>query len=222
MTPNVLVNANDLKRNANVKLITSKFPFINRFDASYHVDASCLQILRVQKITISAQYHSIEKGHGWIHTGKVGNWCSFLRFLSACAARTTYATCVWIENDIRVSDEMLRILVMSTQDMLSGKEPFPIVHPGGSWEVVIVLQRRALEILRLFQNFQIKRPVDVEFWSKKPPHKLVSDKIQWRQEISGIPISISKHRNESSIVCSNCKLVTTQWVNEQIMSTIAQ
>ena len=45
------------------------------------------------------------------------------------------ATCVWIENDIRVSEEMLRILVMSTQDMLSGKEPFPIVHPGGSWEV---------------------------------------------------------------------------------------
>ena len=62
------------------------WPALRRFNASYQLDHSCVSILRQTHITIGPNYYSEERGVGWIHAGKVGHWCSFLRYINYCNA----------------------------------------------------------------------------------------------------------------------------------------
>lgn len=95
-------NANMIERHANVLKSLELWPELRRFNASYYIDESCRTILRKMAISISPDYFSDEKGYGYIHAGKVGHWCSFLRFLLYCQSANVKA-CVWIEDDILLS-----------------------------------------------------------------------------------------------------------------------
>lgn len=68
----------------NVHSITSQFPEVTVFRASHYLDVSCLTTLSNMHVTVSPLYKSDEKGIGWVHAGKIGHWCSFLRFIVEC------------------------------------------------------------------------------------------------------------------------------------------
>lgn len=212
ITPQPLHVQNDVHRERHVRALLQKYPFIQRFAASYGIDTSCQNILRLQKITIGSAYYSDEIGHGWVHPGKIGNWCSFLRFLRACGEKRGFKTCVWIENDVNVTDSMLQTILNVSSDMMRGVETFPVVHPGGTWEVVLVHQTQARDILGRFFRFEIVRPIDREFWGMRGAKKLISD----NKVLHNISVSISTNKEHSTITCSNCTLVTTDSINRLV------
>lgn len=216
VTPKKVFNRNDHTRERHVGVLLRRYPFMHRFHASLGVDESCCSILRSQNMTIGGRYYSDEMGVGWVHMGKIGNWCSFLRFLQHCSSEQKYESCVWIENDVLVTDSMLSAILKVSADMKQGIEGFPVVHLYGTWEVVVVQRRRARDILSRFYNFEIIRPIDSEFWSMRGEDNLLSDK----KILKNTPISISTHRENSTIVCSNCSLVTTDSVNRLCRTTI--
>lgn len=84
-------------RRKNVKDMRQTAPFVEIFPGSWGADKVCLQFLSSHHILISPNYWN---GAGFIEEGKVGHWCSFLRFMSACHERPKTNWCVWIEDDV--------------------------------------------------------------------------------------------------------------------------
>lgn len=210
ITPFFKVTENDFARDRHVKSIIQKHPFFERFNASYHIDQSCCSILKKQNMTISAKYYSDEKGFGWVHTGKIGNWCSFLRFLDLCATKTSKTSCVWIENDVKVTEAMLEIIIQADETIRRGKEKHAILQPGNSFEVIIINQKLALDALKSFLNLKIDKPVDNEIWGRSK-QKFLFHKTSVLKQTNHM--SMAKTRDDSTIRCLNCSLVQIDSIN---------
>ena len=211
ITPVEQHNKNDMMRHANVLEVKKMWPEVDLFNASDNFDQSCVNVLLDYNISVSNRYFSDEKGFGWIHTGKIGIWCSFLRFVLECSQKNTL-TCVWLENDLLMSENLKNVIIReSNPDMLQSRKQ-PLTHIGNHNEVLIINKRKVHQVILFFRNFIISRPLDHTLWnsglslSKRIFHKKFDDQN----------VRLFNKPSDSSIVCASCALTKTEDINKVI------
>ena len=211
VTCTVTKNRNDELRLQNVKAMQELWPEVEIFNASHHIDASCLRVLSDLNITVSEKYFSDEKGMGWVHTGKIGLWCSFLRFVLSCQHKEKHA-CVWFENDLVMTYDLKNAIVAKTNEALISRDERPILHIGAHNEVVIISRRYIFKILQKFSNYSIKTPLDRTLWNSG----LSRTERLWTTHYKKQSTRLFTKPSESSIVCANCRLVKSTDINDAI------
>jgi hypothetical protein len=148
----VIHHPNATDRRSNVAQLL-RHPSVRLFEASWGADEECRRFLAAHGITISPAYWH---GEGHILGGKIGHWCSFLRFLRDCDRNAR--TCISIEDDVVLSrvelDAILRHPVAS--------KPMLRLGPKGCTDCVVLYDpKRCDELFR--QAHTITNPVDVFF-----------------------------------------------------------
>ena len=182
----------------NVKQITTEWPEITVFDASHYLDAGCLSILKRMNITVSPQYKSWE-GVGWVHAGKIGHWCSFLRFATFCD-NAEAEFCVWLEDDIRMTASLFRIIRSHVKEYGT-----PLVALGKGDEVNVLVGRHMQQLLRHFTNYTIVSPLDVT-----PDNRML------RTSLYLFDARRYHGAETSTLVCKTCPLLSVAEVNSHI------
>lgn len=186
------------QRQLNVEAIQRYIPKINILNGSRGLDETCCSILNELGIRVSALYNTWEMGVGWIHEGKVGHWCSFLRFLKLCTIRKeTY--CVWLEDDCVLNEERMRLV----HQHLSTKKL--ILALGEGDEVNVVSQENAVKLLQFYHGYSIALPFDLA---------TRHDKI--REDAHLFDARLFHSPYESTIVCKQCRILHYKEANEQI------
>lgn len=183
----------------NVHSIINHFPEVTIFRASHYLDVSCLGILSQMNVTVSPSYTSDEKGVGWVHAGKIGHWCSFLRFIVACE-RTTAAFCVWLEDDVVMTRSLMRTIRNHTRDYGT-----PVVALGKGDEVNVVVRRYTRQLLQHFTNYAIRGPLDV-----------IQDNAFLRTSLYLFDARRYHAKQHSTLVCDRCPLLPVSEVNRRI------
>tara|TARA_B100001540_G_scaffold244487_1_gene219525 strand:- start:213 stop:887 length:675 start_codon:yes stop_codon:yes gene_type:complete len=180
---------------------------LRRFNASYQLDASCVSILKYTHITVSAYYYSEERGVGWIHAGKVGHWCSFLRYMYYCNTSNA-VVCIWIEDDFKLSaDNIHKIESEAANIAKTNNNRYAVISLGLGDEVNIIDSRLLHLLFNQFHNFEIRNPLDITL---RTTHlgkvKRVFDKHD----------RIFVGKETSTLVCPRCELLSVQTVNQLI------
>lgn len=92
----------------NVSHLLSTLPHARLFWGSVGYDASCKRVLRKHKVRFGPRYY--HNSMDSIEEGKIGLWCSQLRFAARCTK-----LCMLIEDDAVLSDTDVRRLYKSVQ-----------------------------------------------------------------------------------------------------------
>eukprot|EP00277_Geminigera_cryophila_P039594 CAMPEP_0173111306 /NCGR_PEP_ID=MMETSP1102-20130122/45077_1 /TAXON_ID=49646 /ORGANISM="Geminigera sp., Strain Caron Lab Isolate" /LENGTH=334 /DNA_ID=CAMNT_0014011627 /DNA_START=99 /DNA_END=1103 /DNA_ORIENTATION=- len=196
-------NANS-ERWENVVSITTRWPEITIFPASHYLDPSCLNVLGRLNIQVSPSYKSDEKGRGWVHAGKIGHWCSFLRYIAHCDA-SNFEFCVWLEDDIVMTHNLMTTIKNYTQDYGT-----PLVALGKGDEANVIVGRHAAQLLKHFTDYTIVGPLDV-----------VPDNSFLRISLYLFDARRYHAKENSTLVCATCPLLTVSEVNGRIQRTRA-
>ena len=204
----VTVNSNGStvdRRFHNVRIMQNLWPRLAIFTGSYLLDTSCVAVLRQMGVKVSANYTTTERGVGWIHTGKIGHWCSFLRFLLHCN-QSSAPVCVWIEDDVRLNQHHIARIRDEARGILAGPAKYPIVSLGIGDQVNVIDTRFLASLLRRFSRpFEILKPLDSTLRGANiTNHKKVFN----QNDFLGIGAKTS------SIVCATCPIQTVASVNE--------
>ena len=183
------------------------WPVLQRFNASYQLDASCLSILRRTNITISTNYYSEERGAGWIHAGKVGHWCSFLRYMDYCHTSNA-VVCVWIEDDFKLSARNIHKIESQALKIAQTHDNTYAVTSLGLGDEVNIIDSRLIRLLfDRFHNFEIRKPLDITL---RTTHLGKVNRVFDQHD------RIFVGKETSTLVCPRCKLLSVQTVNQQI------
>jgi hypothetical protein len=183
------------------------WPALRRFNASYQLDASCVSILKYTQITVSAYYYSEERGVGWIHAGKVGHWCSFLRYMYYCNTSNA-VVCVWIEDDFKLSAHNIHKIESEAANIAkTNNNKYAVISLGLGDEVNIIDSRLLHLLFNQFHNFEIRKPLDITLRTTHLGRvRRVFDKHD-RMFIG---------KETSTLVCPTCKLISVKTVNQLI------
>lgn len=183
-------------RSDNVARMKRLLPELQIFEASHNLDVSCIDILRKLNVTVSSRYYSEERGYGWIHGGKIGHWCSFLRFLVKCRDMR-YDFCVWMEDDLKLTASMVNDI----------KKHFDhndksIVSLGTGDELNVVSGKRVAKLISHFYNYKIEWPLDVAMHREglRNSKKLFDGRL-------------FHDKQDSTLVCADCELLYYTNVN---------
>ena len=208
LTPDILnITVNTGKeRRINVQKSLNVWPKLQTFKASYQLDESCISVLRQMKISISDKYYSDEKGVGWIHAGKVGLWCSFLRYLSYCK-QSRAVVCVCIEDDFLLSPVNIAKIEAEAMHIATSPAKHSIVNLGLHNEVNVIDARKLDSALRYFWNFKISQPLDHTIWKSKLG---VAKRVFNKED------RIFVGKTSSTLVCPTCQIHTVSSVNALI------
>lgn len=186
-------------RRDNIARMKLVLPETQVFQASHNLDASCIDILRQLNVTVSPKYYSEERGYGWIHGGKIGHWCSFLRFISHCA-EIGYGFCVWMEDDLKLTNEMVGQIKTNLKD-----GGMPIVSLGVGDEANIIIGCRVQDLLKVFKNYEIQYPLDLAMM-----HSGFRDS---KKKFDG---RLFHDKRDSTLVCPDCELLYYADINKKI------
>lgn len=186
----------------NVLSITSQYPEVTIFHASHYLDMSCLATLSKMHVTVSPSYKSDEKGTGWVHAGKIGHWCSFLRFILECD-QTNSAFCVWLEDDVMMTRDLMKTIRNHTKDYGT-----PIIAMGKGDEVNVIVRRYTKQLIKHFTNYTIRGPVDV-----------IRDNSFLRTSLYLFDARMYHAKQHSTLVCDNCPILPVSEVNHKIHET---
>ena len=195
------VTNSGVQRMKNIKKIRTMIPSSVQFNASYNLDDSCLEVLNIMRIRISANYYSDERGKGWIHGGKVGIWCSFLRFLRLCN-QSSFDFCVWMEDDLILNSNTKKEI----QNHLK-ESNFPVISLGDGNVLNILIKKNLPRLLTALTNREIQYPLDITLRS--------GNWVRVDRKFDGRKF---QKKDDSSIVCSNCKLYSYSYVNKKIQT----
>lgn len=197
------------ERRLNVEKSLNVWPKLQTFNASYQLDESCISVLRQMKIRISEEYYSDEKGVGWIHAGKVGHWCSFLRYLWYCK-QSGAVVCVWIEDDFSLSPANIGKIEAEAMQIATSPAKHSIVSLGLGDEVNVIDARKLDNVLHHFSNFEISKPLD---------HTLGTAQLGVAKRVFTKEDRIFVGKTSSTLVCPTCKIQTVSSINAQISTT---
>lgn len=202
---NITVNTGN-ERRLNVEKSLHVWPKLQTFKASYQLDESCISVLRQMNIRISDEYYSEEKGIGWIHAGKVGLWCSFLRYLSHCK-QSGAVVCVWIEDDFLLSPANIAKIEAEAMRIATRPAKYSIVNLGLYNEVNVIDARKLDSAFNYFRNFKISQPLDHTIWKLKLG---VAKRVFNKED------RIFVGKTFSTLVCPTCQIQTVSSVNALI------
>jgi hypothetical protein len=149
----VITNATpDPARQANVQNILSLKPgLIQVMVGNDGLDLDCILYLNENGIRISKSYY-----HGaatTIHSGKIGHWCTFLRFLDI--VQESGKSGVWIENDVILELKHIEEIMQ----IIRAKPAKAEVRMSAGDGVVII--NNASQMLQVVKNAEITDPVDL-------------------------------------------------------------
>jgi len=199
----ILSHANfssSMERRLNVERMKAHIPTLSLLEGSLGIDASCCSVLHSLNIRVSAYYNTWEKGVGWIHNGKLGHWCSFLRFLQSCAVQNT-TFCVWLEDDCNLDQKLLQVIL---NNLHSTKL---ILALGEGDEVNVITKDNAIKLLKFYTNYKVALPFD-----------LATRKDQIRHDIHLFDARLFHSKQKSSIVCETCEIMHYTEANLKIDS----
>lgn len=185
-------------RRDNIARMKRVLPEMQVFQASHNLDASCIDILRKLNVTVSPKYYSEERGYGWIHGGKIGHWCSFLRFISHCA-EIGYGFCVWMEDDLKLTNKMVGQIKTNLKD-----GGMPIVSLGVGDEANIIIGCRVQDLLNVFKNYEIQYPLDLAMMHSG-----------YRDSKKIFDGRLFHDRKDSTLVCPDCELLYYADINKK-------
>jgi hypothetical protein len=148
----ITTTTQDPARQANVQKILSLGPQrIHVMVGNNGFDLDCVLYLNENGIRVSKSYHNGESST--IHSGKLGHWCTFLRFLDI--VEESGKTGVWIEDDVLLElkdiDNIMQVIL--------GDHTKPQVRMSGGDGVLVI--KNASEMLRIVKNLEITDPADV-------------------------------------------------------------
>jgi hypothetical protein len=136
------------------RILSLRQPLIEIMLGNSGLDINCVRYLDDNGIRVSKTYWNGQTDK--IHTGKLGHWCSFLRFLDSIH-ESGKSVGVWIEDDVGLTNaDIDNIIAIMNQDH---KKPEIRMSAGDG--VVIVFD--ALQMLKLVKHREITNPVDVFF-----------------------------------------------------------
>ena len=210
VTPSTVQNSistgNDRQKLVEASL--KAWPALRRFNASYQLDHSCVSILRRTHITIGTKYYSEERGVGWIHAGKVGHWCSFLRYLIHCNTSNA-VVCVWIEDDFKLSPRNIQTIETQASKIAETHDNKYAVTSLGLGDEVNVIDARLIHLLfNQFDHFEITNPLDITL--RVQTHLGKANRVFHPSD------RIFVGKETSTLVCSTCELLRVQTVNKLI------
>jgi hypothetical protein len=144
----------DPARQANVqKILSLTPPLIHVMAGNNGFDLNCVLYLNENGIRVSKSYHNGESST--IHSGKLGHWCTFLRFLDI--VKESGKTGVWIEDDVLLELRDIDNIMQA----INGDHTKAEVRMSAGDGVVVV--NNASEMLQIVKNLEITDPVDVFF-----------------------------------------------------------
>ena len=187
------------ERRLNVARIKELIPSVHVLEGSFGLDQGCCDVLNKLNIKISKQYNTWEKGLGWIHQGKLGHWCSFLRFLFLCSNKST-EYCVWLEDDCNLDKMRMQLI----QDHLYTHNNLISILGEGD-EINVVSKPNAVKLLQFYKNYEITLPFD-----------LAGRKDRIRDEKHLFDARLFHTASESTIVCKECGILHYEAVNQKI------
>lgn len=202
---NITVNTGN-ERRFNVQKSLNIWPKLYTFKASYQLDESCISVLRQMNISINDEYYSEEKGVGWIHSGKVGIWCSFLRYLLHCK-QSGAVVCVWIEDDFLLSPANIAKIEAEAMRIATSPAKYSIVNLGLYNEVNVIDARKLESAFGYFRNLKISQPLDHTIWKSKLG---VAKRVFNKED------HIFVGKTTSTLVCPMCQIETVSSVNALI------
>ena len=142
----------DPARQANVQRILSlNPPLIHVMEGNNGFDIDCVLYFSENGIRISKSYYNGESST--IHAGKLGHWCTFLRFLEIVQESGKIG--VWIEDDVllELND------IDNIMQVINGDHTKAEVRMSGGDGVVVV--KNASQMLQLVKNHEMTDPVDI-------------------------------------------------------------
>jgi hypothetical protein len=138
-------------RQANVQNILSlKPPLIQVMIGNNGLDVDCVLYLNESGIRISKKYYHGESST--IHSGKLGHWCTFLRFLDL--VQESGKSGVWIEDDVVLELKHIGEIMQIIHDNPTKAE---IRMSAGDGVVII---KNASQMIQVVKNSEITDPVD--------------------------------------------------------------
>ena len=152
-------------RKSNVKALRKHMPFVTPFPTNWGFDASCRETLRQEHVSVHEHYAGGSLG-GHIEAGKLGQWCTVLRFLRHCA-ETHGRVCVSIEDDVVVSPDEVFNLTQVVQT-LTFDTAMVRLGPKSCTDCIVAYDpTTCLELVQLVQRNTIDNPTDLLFgWYK--------------------------------------------------------
>jgi len=152
-------------RKSNVKALRKHMPFVTPFPTNWGFDASCRETLRQEHVSVHEHYAGGSLG-GYIEAGKLGQWCTVLRFLRHCA-ETHGRVCVSIEDDVVVSPDEVFNLTQVVQT-LTFDTAMVRLGPKSCTDCIVAYDpTTCLELVQLVQRHTIDNPTDLLFgWYK--------------------------------------------------------
>jgi hypothetical protein len=152
----------DPARQANVyNILSLDPPLIKVLVGNQGLDNDCILYLSDNGIRISKSYYNGKTNS--VHSGKLGLWCSFLRFLDL--VQESGKTGVWIEDDVLLKPKHIEEIMQIIQGTHT-KAEIRMSHGNG-----VVVIKNASQMLEVVKNLEITNPVDVFYAS----HDMVED-----------------------------------------------
>ena len=211
---NRTINGVSLQRRINVKKMAVLLPELSVFTGSDLIDKSCVDILNELGVIVSQNYEMDEKGKGWVHLGKIGHWCSFLRYMKHCN-ESRAVVCVWIEDDVFLNSEKVKKLKKEVSQFESQVSKPPIIRLGPGDSVHLIDGKSSSTILQRFSRpFQIEQPVDRALVTTGLVTKHNTKQTFNHQD------RIFSGSATSTIVCADCPIDTVHNVNRLIQGNI--
>jgi hypothetical protein len=160
----ITTTTEDPARKANVQNILSLKPSLIQVMAGNNgFDLDCVLYLNENGIRVSKSYYHGESST--IHAGKLGHWCTFLRFLDLVDESGKKG--VWIEDDVILELKDIDDIMQA----INGEHTKAQVRMSGGDGVVLI--SNASEMLKMIKNLEITDPVDV-FYSAHDMVEMVS------------------------------------------------
>lgn len=126
------------------------------FYGSFGADVKCRALLKREGILVSPSYW---RGGGKIGAGKVGHWCSVLRFLFECKRRAV-SLCIFVEDDMKLSSS--EVLTLKEAPLKFSRPIGRLGRPGG--ETITAFNASLIDVvLDQVRSRGILNPFDVMF-----------------------------------------------------------
>lgn len=159
--------ANDTVRRKNVEDLRRLEPRMEIFEASVGADVACRSFLSTEGIYFRHQgygHDRLEK----MFAGKVGHWCTFLRFVKACSEKAVQA-CVGVEDDIALNQTEWSNITRDVKTMMF-VDPVTALGPISNYSdysdyINAYDPSKGDNLLKLVRDEGIENPTGVNFES---------------------------------------------------------
>lgn len=193
------LNRTNADRRANVINLRRRSPQIHIFPASWGASDECKAFLYDNQIRVNLSY---SHGSGKIEEGKVGHWCSFLRFITECEL-SLYKRCMFIEDDVVLSPSEISQIVRHLQ-IVTFQKPILSIGPGGCDRINVFDRKQIPQIWDYLGNDGITNPTDRQL---EPLYQSTGRRFGYL---------LDPNNQRSSSVIRNSRMLDIQTLNQEI------